>query len=73
MTPEERKAISIEPETYDKLIGILLSDGHVSLRLKNVNARFHFSQSGKVTKKRVLWFCSSYDETLLYSYNDTLC
>lgn len=54
MTPEERKAISIEPETYDKLIGILLSDGHVSLRLKNVNARFHFSQSGKVTKKRVL-------------------
>jgi hypothetical protein len=51
LTPEERKAIIIEPETYDKLIGIMLSDGHVSLRSKSANARFHFAQSGKVQKR----------------------
>jgi hypothetical protein len=50
LTLEERKAIIIEPETYDKLIGIMLSDGHISLRPKSVNARFHFSQSGKPQK-----------------------
>jgi hypothetical protein len=28
----------------------MLSDGHISLRPKSVNARFHFSQSGKPQK-----------------------
>jgi len=51
---EERKANNIEPEIFYKLIGIMLSDGHVSLRPKNVNARFHFTQSGKIQKKSTL-------------------
>lgn len=32
------------------LVGLLLSDGHISKRGLNQNARFHFSQSGKTEK-----------------------
>ena len=70
LTVEERKAIVIEPDTYDKLIGIMLSDGHVSLRRNSINARFHFAQSGKIEKKE--YFDSVAYMMKRYSDNETL-
>jgi len=52
LTPEERKAIILEPETSKNLIGIMLSDGHVSLCSKSVNASFHFAPQVKSKKKQ---------------------
>jgi hypothetical protein len=51
LTKEERSSYILSDNTGKALIGIMLSDGHVSRRTKTSNPRFHFSQSGKYQKR----------------------
>jgi len=47
----ERNAINLPDEIKEALVGIMLSDGHISRRSLTCNARFTFSQSGKEDKR----------------------
>lgn len=47
----ERNALNIPDDLKEALIGIMLSDGHISRRSLTSNARFIFSQSGKEDKR----------------------
>lgn len=51
LTKEERSFYSITDNIGEILVGILLSDGHISRRTKTSNPRFHFHQSGKIQKR----------------------
>ena len=50
LTPAERAIIALTGVTLDAFIGIMLSDGCLSQRGMNSNARFLFAQSGKPEK-----------------------
>jgi hypothetical protein len=50
LTPSERALITLTGTTLDAFIGIILSDGCLSRRGPNQNARFLFCQSGKPEK-----------------------
>jgi hypothetical protein len=47
----QRKLIVLSQLASDALIGILLSDGHLSRRSVTANTRFMFAQSGKLEKR----------------------
>jgi hypothetical protein len=51
LSKEERNLINIPQEVKDILVGLMLSDGHISRRSMTGNPRFIFNQSGKKEKR----------------------
>jgi LAGLIDADG DNA endonuclease family len=51
LSKEERNLINIQQEVKDILVGVMLSDGHISRRSTTSNPRFIFNQSGKKEKR----------------------
>lgn len=47
----ERAVLNLNDNEMSAVTGMMLSDGHISLRSPTANARFHFSQSGKQEKQ----------------------
>ena len=68
LTKEERSFFIISNNTEKALIGIMLSDGHVSRRTKTSNPRFHFCQSGIIQKR--FYFYLVYDLFKIYCSKD---
>lgn len=51
LTPTERRLLTLSGDTLDAFIGIMLGDGCLSRRSPASNARFLFTQSGKLAKR----------------------
>ena len=51
LNQDARKLIKLPQATYDALIGLILSDLHISRRSPTSNARLSFAQSGKTEKE----------------------
>jgi hypothetical protein len=51
LSKEERTLIYIPQEIKNLLVGLILSNGHISRRSVTGNARFVFNQSGKKEKR----------------------
>jgi LAGLIDADG DNA endonuclease family len=68
LTKEERSFYTISDNTGKALVGIMLSDGHISRRTKTSNPRLHFCQSGKIQKRS--YFNLVYDLFKIYCNKD---